>query len=267
MQNIYFELTRELNAQGPIAALASGQAVVYYRIAIMSKDGDWILKETSQACHRVLEVLAKRYARYRAGAPLDTRWLSGGWSSHFELTDERGRRIRCDFVSRPPRLARSISEELFAASEPGNLLVVDVESLIRMKYTQRAKDYPAIAELARLLPPEKEVELTTDPDRILELAPRFGAASKRFSVKAAQAGEDRQNVVVALAREVDRLQQLDKKRLAGYQRASKTYLQKLSEIGVSRLPLLEAHEMCCELALKHLPGKIRPLLDEDADAQ
>ena len=46
MRNIYFELTREFNAQGPITALASGQAVVFYRIAIMSKDGDWILKET-----------------------------------------------------------------------------------------------------------------------------------------------------------------------------------------------------------------------------
>ncbi len=180
MQNIYFELTREFNDQGPIAALASGQAVVYYRIAIMSKDGDWILKETSQSCHHVLEVLAKRHARYRAGAPLDRRWLSGGWSSHFEFTDERGRRIRCDFVSRPPRLSRSISEELFSASEPGNLLVVDVESLIRMKYTQRAKDYPAVAELARLLPPEKEVELTTDPDRILELASSFGARRDEF---------------------------------------------------------------------------------------
>ncbi|MBV8202483.1 MAG: hypothetical protein JOZ15_17835, partial [Acidobacteria bacterium] len=57
MENLYFELTRELNAEGPIAALASGQAVVFYRLAIMSKDGDWILVETPRACQRVLDVL------------------------------------------------------------------------------------------------------------------------------------------------------------------------------------------------------------------
>jgi len=33
--NVYFELTREFNREGPSAALASGQAVVYYHIAIM----------------------------------------------------------------------------------------------------------------------------------------------------------------------------------------------------------------------------------------
>ncbi len=80
--NIYFDLTRELNAEGTIAVLASGQAVVYYRIAIMSKDGDWILRDTEAACARVLSVLGARDARYRPGAPLDPRWLAGGWSSH-----------------------------------------------------------------------------------------------------------------------------------------------------------------------------------------
>jgi hypothetical protein len=81
---------------------------VYYRVAIMSKDGDSILKETPQACHRILEVLEKKRARYRSGAPLDTRWLSAGWSSHFEFADELGRRIstRRDSaaISEPPRL-------------------------------------------------------------------------------------------------------------------------------------------------------------------
>ncbi len=59
------------------------------------------------------------------------------------------------------------------------LLVVGLEPLIRMKQTQRAKDYPVIGELSRLLPPEREVELTTDPDRILELAPEYGRESRR----------------------------------------------------------------------------------------
>ena len=47
-ENIYFELTAAFNAAGRIAVLASGQAVVWYRLAMMSKDGDWILRETGE---------------------------------------------------------------------------------------------------------------------------------------------------------------------------------------------------------------------------
>jgi hypothetical protein len=48
-RNIYFELTEAFNTGAPNMALASGQAVVYYRTAIMSKDGDWIIRETPDA--------------------------------------------------------------------------------------------------------------------------------------------------------------------------------------------------------------------------
>ncbi|MBI2829307.1 MAG: hypothetical protein HYX77_08570 [Acidobacteria bacterium] len=65
MANVYFELTRELNRLAPVAALSSGQAVVYYRLAIMSKDGDWIVREEPEACEHILAVLVQRDARYR----------------------------------------------------------------------------------------------------------------------------------------------------------------------------------------------------------
>jgi hypothetical protein len=51
----------------------------------MSKDGDWILPEDEEALGHVLAVLAPRGARYRFGAPLDARWMRGGWSAHFEF--------------------------------------------------------------------------------------------------------------------------------------------------------------------------------------
>ena len=183
------------NARGPIVALASGQAVVHYRVAIMSKDGDWIIRETAEACTRVLQVLAERGASYRPGAPLDTRWLAGGWSSHFEFTDEKNRRVRCDFFSRPPRIAPKAVDALFtSAAEP--FLVVDLESLIRMKRTQRAKDYAVIGELAAQLPPRQELRFTTDADRILRLAPKYGVDISRAAVQAALTG-NRDAVVIA----------------------------------------------------------------------
>jgi hypothetical protein len=253
MANVYFDLTAELNAHQPIALLASGQAVVYYRLAMMSKDGDWILRETPEACGRVLEVLGGRGARYRPGAPLDVRWLAGGWSSHFELFDSERRRVRCDFFTRPPRVSRAWLSERFASGEPGKLLVVDVEPLIRMKQTQRAKDYPAISELARLLAPEQELELTMDPDRVLELAPGYGARSRRPCMQAALKGSGRDAVLVALAREMDDLRRQDHDRVERYRKAAEPYLRALREEDVAALPLREAHNRLCALAERWLP--------------
>jgi hypothetical protein len=49
MENPYVRLTQEFNHGLLRAILASGQAVVLYRLAIMSKDGDWIVKEEAEA--------------------------------------------------------------------------------------------------------------------------------------------------------------------------------------------------------------------------
>lgn len=256
-ENIYFELTAAFNENGRNVVLSSGQAVVYFRLAVMSKDGDWIVRETESACRRVRQVLARHQARYRPGAPLDPRWLSGGWSSHFEFSDPQGRRVRCDFFSRPPRVPPATLKELFSdTTAPQDLTVVDVASLIRMKQTQRAKDYPVIGELARLLTPAQELELTTDPDRILELAPRLAAASKRPAARAALAENPRLAVVQALAVEIDRLQQRDRRRMEAYSRASRAYLQAFHGLDREALALPESHERLCELADRLLPKQI-----------
>lgn len=256
MSNIYFDLTRELNARGTIAVLASGQAVVFYRIAIMSKDGDWVLRETEDACQHALAVMAAHGAHYRPGAPLDLRWLAGSWSSHFEFMDAEQRRVRCDFVTRPPRLTAADLAELFVPREGRELPVIDVETLIVLKRTQRAKDYPVIAELARLLLPGREIELTVDPDRILELAPRHGDASTRPPVILAHSGSPRREVVLALAEEIDNWQQADQKRLARYEQAARPYLKAFRAARIGELPLDEAHQRVLTLATELLPATL-----------
>ncbi|MBI3049101.1 MAG: hypothetical protein HYY76_12410 [Acidobacteria bacterium] len=265
MENIYFALTEAFNREAPTVALASGQAVVFYRIAIMSKDGDWVIRETPDACERVLRELETRGARYRPGAPLDVRWLAGGWSSHFEFFDEKRRRIRCDFVSRPPRVPFASLERLFNRAAEGRLIAIDPESLILMKRTQRAKDYAVIAELAALLPPEHEIDLTTDPDRMLALT-SAGFSSNRPAVLAARSGAGRRAVVTALAEETDMLQQQDGARLAAYDAAAQPYLAECRALELSELPLREAHARLCEVAERRLPPVIR-WSTTDADAQ
>lgn len=254
MANVYFDLTREFNAAGATVMLTSGQAVVFYRIAMMSKDGDWILRESAEACRRVLDVLSARGARYRIGAPLDIRWLRGGWSSHLEFLDPRKRRVRCDFLTRPPRCDPETIRRLFAAPEnaPG-LRVIDLESLIAMKQTQRAKDYVVIAELSRLLPEERELECTTDPDRIIALSPRLGEGSRRPPVQAARTGGSREDVVVALAREVNSMQERDRERLVTYEEAARDFVAAVRRSGIADLPLENAHDRLVALAERLLP--------------
>ena len=147
------------------------------------------------------------------------------------------------------------------------LLVVDPETLVRMKQTQRAKDYPAIGEIARLLPADLELRYTTDPDRILELSPSAGGAVDRPSVRAARAALGRERVVVELAREIDRMQQRDRVRVGRYLAASGRYLDEFRRARVDELPLPEAHHEACALAERWLPTAPSGLEDVDADAQ
>lgn len=254
LRNIYFELTEAFNSEGRIVLLASGQAVVFYQLAIMSKDGDWILREDRAACSRVLEVLEARGASYRAGAPLDPRWLAAGWSSHLEFRDDSDHRIRCDFFTRPPRVPLDRLAVLWRQKDQP--AVIDLEGLIRMKQTQRAKDYPIIAELARRLAPELELQLTTDPDRIIELAQKVLVASERRSVQVARSGRPRIEVVMELAAELDELQRLDKERLETFATRGQTYLRAVGALEREDLRLPDGHQKLVDLAEMLLPKQV-----------
>jgi hypothetical protein len=161
--------------------------------------------------------------------------------------------VRCDFLTRPPRLDAGAVAELLASASHAGRAVIDIERLIRMKRTQRAKDYPVIGELARLLPPDAEILHTTDPDRILELASTTGAGAGRAPVDVARSGGSREDVVVALAREIDAYQRADRDRLAVYARTGRDYLAALLRSGLLDRPAREAHDRIVELAEALLP--------------
>ncbi len=149
--NIYVELTRSFNEGGLHAILSSGQAVVMHRLAIMSKDGDWIVHETEPALAHVLRVLERHGAHYRFGAPLDERWMSRGWSSHFEFR-HGALRVRTDFVTRPPRLSAPDLAALWEEQRDADVPVVDVRRLVELKKTNREKDYVVTGRADGILP-------------------------------------------------------------------------------------------------------------------
>lgn len=146
--NIYLQLTNEFNAGKVRAIICSGQAAVLHRVAIMSKDGDWILREDAETCRHVLMVLERHGAHYRFGAPLDIRWLAQGWSAHFEFATEV-LRVRTDFFSRPPRINAAEIALLWQEQAQKLPPFVNLTQLARMKQTDREKDYVIIGELAR----------------------------------------------------------------------------------------------------------------------
>ncbi|MBN1674722.1 MAG: hypothetical protein JXR37_27000 [Kiritimatiellae bacterium] len=53
--NVYLELTKRFNAGRLRSIICSGQAAVLHRVAVMSKDGDWILHEDEEAHKAVCE--------------------------------------------------------------------------------------------------------------------------------------------------------------------------------------------------------------------
>ena len=149
--NVYIRLTDEFNRGRIRAMVSSGQAVVLHKLAIMSKDGDWIVREDAEATAHILAVLASHGAAYRFGAPLDERWLRGGWSSHLEH-HEGQLRIRTDFVTRPPRLSPEALDAAWKDAERRSPPVLGIRELAEIKKTNREKDYAVIGELARRIP-------------------------------------------------------------------------------------------------------------------
>jgi hypothetical protein len=256
--NIYLELTNRFNAGRARAILAGGQALVLHRLAMMSKDGDWILREEPQTMEHVLRVLAGYGARYRFGAPLDVRWLSAGWSSHLEFQSQ-GARVRTDFVTRPPRLGLEFIHRVWQEAKGQETLFAGVRDLAEMKKTNREKDYVVIGELARRMSNVDDRILYSRSARdLMELAKehpdRVQGLTQERPVLAAVA-QGREALEAALDAERRRLVRANEERLARYMEAARPWTEVW--LGLSRqmegLGLREAHELMVRRAEGTLP--------------
>lgn len=258
--SIYLDLTRQFNTGKLRAILSSGQAVVLHRLAIMSKDGDWILREDRETLQHVLRTLEQRGARYRFGAPLDLRWMKNGWSAHLEFAYEQ-LRVRTDFVTRPPRLSGADLEALWQESEGQQVPYVDARRLAELKKTNREKDYVVIGELARRLSQPRDQLLYSRSARdILALAERFptlvdeisGARPALASIKGGVAAME-----TALDAERRMLMHGNEARLVAYLEAAQVWREAWPEVEreVAGVPLTEAHAIIAQRAEDLLPSQ------------
>ncbi len=261
--SIYLDLTREFNAGGLHAILSSGQAVVLHRLAIMSKDGDWIVREKAAALEGVLDVLERHGARYRFGAPLDLRWMAGGWSAHLEFV-QGVLRVRTDFVTRPPRISPEDLEGLWRECEVAGDAVpcVDLRRLAELKKTNREKDYVVIGELARRLKDPREQLLYSRSARdLVTLAQQHPAlvaelAGRRPALAATADGPEA--VEVALDAERRALIHANEQRLRAYAEAAFAWRAAWTEIerATAGMPLRHAHAAIVERAVRLLPYRV-----------
>ena len=255
--NIYLELTRQFNRDRLRAIISSGQAAVLHRLAIMSKDGDWILREEAETMQHVLAVLAEHGAHYRFGAPLDERWLAGGWSAHFEFRHEQ-LRVRTDFVTRPPRIESAILERLWKEVDPQRP-VLDHAALAEVKKTNRDKDYAVIGELARLMSDSSQQLLYSRSARdLLALAQAHpelieDLSRQRPLLRNIPAG--REQLEAALDAERRSLMRANEMRLARYREAALRWAAAWPalEREIGQMKLAAAHKILLARALEFLP--------------
>lgn len=259
--NPYFILTDAFNAGRLRALVSSGQACVHYRMAMVSKDGDWILREDEETFDRVLRVLAERGARYRIGAPLALPWMAGGWSSHFEWIED-GLRLRTDFVTRPPRMSPERLAVLW--EEAGDLPapVLPPTDLIALKRTQRMKDYPFIGSLARMLPdPADRLRHSRSAAEISGLIgehPELAAELSRERPLLAKADADVETLESELDAEMRAAMRADAARMRRYAAALEPWAAWMRNHRDTweELPLPEAHQNLVEAAKGVLPAEV-----------
>ena len=261
---IYLDLTREFNQGRLRAVICSGQAAVLHRLAIASKDGDWILREEAEALAHVLGVLARHGARYRFGAPLDVRWMRGGWSSHLEFRREE-LRVRTDFFTRPPRVAADELASLWAEQEGRDPPFTGARILAEMKKTDRQRDYPFIGELARrMTDPRDRLLYSRSPEDLVDLAGRHPDILRDLRAQRpvlSRVGQGRRALAEALQLEMLDLMEADERRLSAYRAASSAWAERWPARAreIEGLPLLEAHAKMVAESRRGLPERpVRP---------
>lgn len=256
LEQFYEGLVSRARDRGIACAITSGMACVAYGVALATKDCDLICApETATEFFKLLEEtrIGGRSPEYRGhlSPPLDSRWLRGGWTSHF-LWDTPGLGAYLDVFGVAPR-ASSPWEAEFQGFYAG------LHTVAEMKRTNREKDWPFATALGvKLLEAGDErgwlhlfnYEVLIQASKKLKCSPAMITARPALTLLAD--ADDR--LEVALKGEIEFWNRLDQIRIKIYQRAVRQYMLAVKRDPRSRATSLAVqHETRVRHAERLLP--------------
>jgi len=257
----FHTLAEDLRQSGTPAEITSGLACIHYNLAEITKDCDIWIPPASLGTFK--EIVAQRtwrsthaVHRSRLSAPLDPRWLDGGWSSHIIWPGPPQAQI--DIFGRLPRVTTHTGTGIFS----------NEETLARVKMTQRDKDWSTVHLLGERLLAKK------NPEGLLFL--RTAESLLQARKRTANETWDAQTAIRPLLASLNNApglplldaclriekafwQRVDNLRIEQYQKAVKEYAKASAEILRTKTHLVEQDAALTRLAENTLPQ--RPLQD------
>lgn len=246
MERFFEGLVASLQAKGVACAITSGMACVEFGVAPSTKDCDVLCAiDAADEVRRTLDATSLRGARcgYRShlSAPLDPRWLGGGWTSHFawRVGDEEA--VLDVFGVAPRGSVRWDLEHKGLYASP--------HTVAEMKRTDRPKDWPFASALGVKLieagDPRGWLHIF-DIDVLQALAGRIPVPTEIIAGRPVLgllvAGDER--LEKALEGEVKFWQRLDRVRMRIYHDAVRPYAAALNRDPQADAPELGVQHAC-----------------------
>lgn len=262
LERFYQALVTKARGCGVNCAITSGMACVEFGVAETTKDCDLLC--SPETAKRLLDLLSDaslhgQLPAYRGHltAPLDERWLRGGWTSHFVWKAEHTEAY-LDVFGVAPRSSAPWETELegFYACR---------HTVAEMKRTNRERDWPYATALGAQMIEAGDVRgwlHIFDLDLLLALtrAARPPASLSRRRPVLSLAVKRDPRLRSALHAEIQFWHELDRVRLRIYQRAVRPYMRAVTRARLSpSMGLAVQHETRVRCAEKHLP--LNPLAD------
>ena len=129
--------------------MIGGQAVIAYGASQFTRDADLWVKPTKINLERLKRALDQLGAKSRFLPPLELRYLKKGHGVHFKFR-HNGYEYLIDILGQPPRVKSfnaAIKKASFIKWNSLSVPVIDVQSLVETKKTNRDKDYLVIQKL------------------------------------------------------------------------------------------------------------------------
>jgi len=256
LEDFFSGLVATAQARGITCAITSGMACVHFGVAATTKDCDVLCDAAQADAFRELVAgtpLRGVFPNYRGNLspPLDSRWMGGGWTSHFTWKT-KPENACLDIFGIAPRGSSPWQNEIqgFYASR---------HTVAEMKRTNREKDWPFITALGMKLLNEGDgrgclhiYDATALMSAVAAHPPSDTMQNLRPSLRAAVARDPR--LEAALHAEQVFWHQLDACRIRLYERALRPYVSAVrSAIARRDISLGESHDIRVACATAKLP--------------